>query len=273
MFPAWPTVQPWGSERLLIPEFSPMEPPPAPSAHFIMWPVWCDCECTTARSLAIGLCVQNENRASVHTAEQVNPCRVTCSPATSLFLSTARGEQCVICQQPQQPCCQSEVVQQSWGSNLDFWFRHHAGFLWCLHPVVGSSLSPPDSTLLNVYTILSQGASPFSLLTCYIQSFGLFVHYLLFFPFNFFFYHNMIQLSNGLKSTECAVFHHIFLFKFQIHGNKNKWVWTKWCNQYSFENGKFKVSAKMSNEGCLLLALVGCGTCLVHSCHLSARLC
>lgn len=135
-----------------------------------------------------GLSVQNENRANVHTAEQVNPCRVTCSPATSLFLSTARASDVSAVGSHSNPAASLKSFSKSWGSSLDFWFRHRAGFLWCLHPAVGNSLSPPDSTLLNVCTILSRSVFPPSLLTCN-NSIWPFVGTIFFFsPFHFFFF-------------------------------------------------------------------------------------
>lgn len=46
------------------------------------------------------------------------------------------------------------------GSNLDFWFRHHTGFLWRLRPAVGNVFSTPDATVPSVYTVLSHNVCP-----------------------------------------------------------------------------------------------------------------
>lgn len=90
-----------GSARLLIPEFAPMEAP----SPFIMWPVWGDCQCTTARSLGMGLFVQNENTAQLnkltHAVSHVH--LLHCNPSYFPFSQYSQGEQCVGCR-PQQPC-------------------------------------------------------------------------------------------------------------------------------------------------------------------------
>lgn len=164
---AWPTVHHWGSERLLIPEFAPMEAP----SPFIMWPTWGDCQCTTARSLVMGLFVQNENTAHVNT-ELVNPCSVTCSPVAlqSLllpFFSVQPGQ--ALCRLSATTTLQTVSVNLCCravaGGNLDFWFRHHAGFLWCLRPAVGSVFTTPDATGLNVYMVQNVCPNPTNLLT------------------------------------------------------------------------------------------------------------
>ncbi len=101
------------------------------------------------------------------TTEQVNPCSVTCSPAAlqSLllpFFSVQPGW--AMCRLSTTTTLQTVSLnfyrRAVSGRNLDFWFRHHAGFLSCLRPAVGSVFSTPDATVLNVYTVLSQNVSP-----------------------------------------------------------------------------------------------------------------
>lgn len=87
----------------------------------------------------------------------VNPCSVTCSPAALQsyfpFCEHSQGELCVYCQ-PQQPLQTDSLNlyrRAVAGNYLDFWFRHHTSFLWCLRPAVGcffSTLMQPS----QIYT-------------------------------------------------------------------------------------------------------------------------
>lgn len=140
----------------------------APSP-FITWPVWGDCQWTTARSLGMGLFVQNENTAHIYihswTSKPMQCHKFTCCtaiPPASLFSQYSQGEQCVGCR-PQQPCrlSQSELLPQSRGrQKLRLLVStHHTNFLWRLRPAVGSVFSSIYATdCLHVLVTMSVSA-------------------------------------------------------------------------------------------------------------------
>lgn len=106
------TVQHWGSERLLILEGSPMKSSNIPDhVTFLGWPPVHNHQKPSNGPFF----VQHENTAHVHSPEQVNPGSFTCSPSTSLFLSTTRVSNVSAVRNHNPADCQSELELQSIG--------------------------------------------------------------------------------------------------------------------------------------------------------------